>query len=374
MNKSRSLSWVVLSGVWMILPALNAEEATGKSDVKPPFPNEDFNEEQMRLAKIVHKRIVDYAAIKKKTDAGKEPSFTEYKETLNSGAQFDMAPIPEGSFTWKGEKEGDVLEVALSPFWIGAREVTWEEYDAFMYSPIARQKDGELPDFIREQAENDIDAISRPTPPYHPMTFGMARDGHPAVAMTQHAANKYCQWVSYQTGHFYRLPTEAEWEYACRAVAKGNYGWEGGAEVADQYAWFGGEAASEYQKPGLKKPNAWGLYDMHGNVLEWTLDQYVPNRKEFFGKAGVQDPWIRATKPYPLVTKGGHWKQKFEELAASARYPSDPVWKVADPQSPKSLWYFTDTPWLGMRLVRPREIPTAEEMYRYWNSGVEADE
>lgn len=375
MKRSFSTLGVAFLSVAIFLPQARAENPVVKADdIKPALPKDDFDEEQMRLAKVVHKRIVDYHEIKKKTDGGKERPFAAYKETMGSGAQFEMAPIPGGHFTWKSEKEGDVLEVSLSPFWMGTKEVTWEEYDPFMYSPIARQKDGQLPDFILEQTENDLDFLARPTPPYHPMTFGMARDGHPAVAMTQHAANKYCQWISFQTGHFYRLPTEAEWEYACRAGGKGAYSWGDTVADADQHAWFGGDTASQYEEPGQKKPNAWGLYDMHGNVLEWTLDQYVPNRKEHFGKEKVNDPWVRATTPYPHVTKGGHWQQKIEELSASTRHPSTPAWKVIDPQTPKSLWYFTGTPWLGMRLVRPVEIPSAEEMYHYWNSGVEADE
>lgn len=367
----------LLSGAAFLAASLfsfpvHADEPAGKMDVKPPLPKDGFDEEQMRLARVIHKKITDYQEIKKKTDGGKERPFEQYKETLNSGAQFEMAPIQGGSFTWKGEVKDDVLEVALSPFWMGVKEVTWEQFDPFMYSPISRQKDGNLPDFIAEQTENDIDLLARPTPPYHPMTFGMPRDGHPAVAMTQHAANKYCQWISFQTGHFYRLPTEAEWEYACRADTKGDYHWV--AAGAEEYAWFGGDLSSSYNKPGLKKPNSWGLYDMHGNVVEWTLDQYVPNRKAHFGKPKVTNPWVKATKPYPHVVKGGHWKQKLEELSASARLQSTPMWKIADPQAPKSLWYFTNTPWLGLRLVRPKEIPTAEEMYHYWNSGVEADE
>ena len=362
----------VLLAASVFWPLAGAAEPVGKADIKPALASDEFDEEQMRLARVIHKRIIDYKGIKKKTDGGKERAFAKYQETLNSGAQFEMAPIPGGQFTWKGEDKDDLLEVTLSPFWMGVKEVTWDEFDPFMYSPITRQKDGSLPEFIADQTENDIDLLARPTPPYHPMTFGMARDGHPAVAMTQHAANKYCQWISFQTGHFYRLPTEAEWEYACRAGGEGDFSWED-AEASD-YAWFAGDSGSHYQEPGQKKPNPWGLYDMHGNVIEWTLDQYQPNRNAYFGKSAVTNPWIKATKPYPHVVKGGHWKQPVEELAASKRVRTTPMWKIADPQNPKSLWYFTGTPWLGMRVVRPVKIPSAEEMYHYWNSGVEADD
>ena len=139
------------------------------------------------------------------------------------------------------------------------------------------------------------------------------------------------------------------------------------------YAWFGGDAAAHYNKPGSKKQNAWGLHDMHGNLSEWTLDQYVGNRKEHFGKKRVMNPWIRVTKPYPHVCKGGHWQSKLEETASAARGQSKPEWKAIDPQDPKSVWYHTDAKQMGFRVVRPTSVPTVEEMYQYWNSGVEYD-
>ena len=353
--------------------AETVDAAQPVADIKPALAKGDFDEEQMRLAQVIHKRVTDYQQIKNKVNNSTDKPFIAYKETLKSGAQFEMLPVKAGSFTWKGEKEGDTLEVDLSAFWMGKAEVTWEEYDPFMYSVLPRAKDGQLPDFMREQIKDDLDFLARPTTPYHPMTFGMARDGHPAIGMTQHAANKYCQWISFQTGHFYRLPTEAEWEYACRAGSKTKYSWGDDPADASKYAWLAGEAGSHYQKPAQKKPNAWGFYDMHGNVLEWTLDQYVPNRQGHFGKKKVVNPWIKATKPYPHVAKGGFWKLPLNDVQASARLQSDPIWKKDDPQGPKSQWYHTREPYPGMRIVRPSKIPTAEEMYHYWNSGVAED-
>ena len=364
---------VVLFGAFVLCSETLAEENEAQPDIKPALAKDGFDKEQMRLARVIHKRIVDYHAIKIQTNGGKDKGLIPYKETLRSLAQFEMVPIKGGTFTWKGEEEDDVLEVAISPFWMGKHEVTWEEYEPFMYTPFARAKDGSVPEIFAKQITHDLDLLARPTTPYHPMTFGMPRDGHPAISMTQHAANKYCQWISYQTGHFYRLPTEAEWEFACRAGQADNSIWGDDPAKADEYAWFGEGPESHYHKPGLKKPNAWGIHDMHGNALEWTLDQHVPNRKEFFGKDKVIDPWIKATKPYPHVVKGGHWKQSLKEITSSARGKSDPSWKNSDPCRPQSLWYQT-IPYIGMRVVRPQKIPTAEEMYHYWNSGVEYDE
>lgn len=354
-----------LCGLGFILQ-LSANVAMA-SDIKPALPVDSLDDEQLRLAQVIHKRIVDYQGIKSDTNAGKVEAFKAYTETLKTGAQFKMLPVKAGGFEWRGSEDGDVVEVELSAFWMGMHEVTWEEYEPFMLSEIPRQKNGEVLEFMREHINNDIDFIARPTPPYHPMTYGMARDGHPAVSMTQHAANKYCQWLSFQTGHFYRLPTEAEWEYVCRAGEKPRV-------PTGEGAWLNGGEGSHYQKPGLKAPNAWGFYDMHGNVLEWTLDQWVPNRKSHFAKDKLVNPWARATQPYPHVAKGGHWKHSAEEASAAARHQSSEDWKKSDPQIPKSQWYHTDTPWLGFRVLRPAKIPSAIEMYHYWNSGVEEDE
>ena len=201
----------------------------------------------------------------------------------------------------------------------------------------------------------------------------MGKTGYNAVGMTHHAANKFCQWLSYQTGHFYRLPTEAEWEYACRGGSRHTYSWGNDIKLANQFAWFGGKKGQPYHKAGQKKPNGFGLYDMHGNVLEWTLDGYVTNRRKYFNKAKLHNPWVKAVQPYPHVTKGGHWKLPLEKIVASARIPSKPQWKKTDPTAPKSVWSLPDASFIGFRVVRPVKIPTAEEMYHYWNSGTEYD-
>ncbi|MGB2429462.1 MAG: formylglycine-generating enzyme family protein [Akkermansiaceae bacterium] len=353
----------------------NQAEAQGQAaEAAAPKPREmkldDVDEEQMRLVKVIRERILKQAEKEASTAEGEAAAYTE---ELDTGASFEMLPVKGGSFRWQGEQADDVIEATISPFWMGKHEVTWEEYEPFMLTEIPREKDGQVLEFMRETIEDDAELLARPTPPYMPMTYGMPRDGHPAVSMTQHAANKYCQWLSYKTGHFYRLPTEAEWEYACRAGATTKFSWGDDAGKVAEYAHLSGEVSSNYAKPGQLKPNAWGFYDMHGNVMEWTLDQHVENRRKHFGSDKVQDPWVIATKPYPHVTRGGYWKQDVEAVACSARHPSEPAWKQSDPQNPKSLWYHTDTPWLGMRVVRPATIPSVEEMYRAWNSGVAED-
>lgn len=286
----------------------------------------------------IHKRIAD-EPVPKQVKA--------YKGTIpGTDVPYEMTPIPSGFLMLGGHK------VTIGPFWMGTREVTWDEYRLFMFDEATKQKDPL------------VDAVSKPTKPYVEMSFGMGINGYPAISMTQHAANKYAEWLSAKTGHFYRLPTEAEWEYACRAGSTTAYSFGDDPAMLGEYAWFAGNAKGQYQKVGTKKPNAFGLFDMHGNVMEWTLDAYAPYK-------GLV--WAKATAPYPHAVRGGSWNDKAEALTCGARVGSDPSWKQQDPQLPKSIWYHTDAQWLGFRLVRPQKLPTAAGMHAYWNNGVEQD-
>jgi len=284
-----------------------------------------------------------------------------------------MLPVPGGNYKQgsaaeeKGRRpdEGPQHKVKLDPFWMGKCEVTWDEYELFMY-PEEKKKaaDGT---YLSETA----DALTRPTKPYVEMSFGMGKNGFPAISMTQHAANKYCQWVSAKTGHFYRLPTEAEWEYACRAGTTTAYSFGDDASQLGDYAWFGGNSNEKYQKVGQKKPNPWGLHDMHGNVTEWTLDQYSPDFYKQFENIVAENPWNKATEPYPHSARGGAWDDNPDKLRSAVRRASSKDWKMQDPQLPKSIWFLTDAQFLGFRIVRPLKVPSPEEMKNYWNSGVQ---
>lgn len=290
-----------------------------------------------------------------------------------TGAPYAMAPIKGGDFLMgspaaeqgRQEDEGPQRKVTIAPFWMGKFEVTWDEYEPFMITNISRKKDGS-PAELPEGAEAP-DAISKPTTPYTEMSFGMGTKGFPAISMTQHAALKYCQWLSSQTGHFYRLPTEAEWEYACRAGTTTAFSWGDDPSQAGDFAWFWDNCDGKYQLVGKKKPNPWGLHDMHGNVIEWVLDGYAPYPP---AKEPLTAPYQKPSdNVYPRVARGGSWYDPPETLRSAARFQSAPAWKIADPQLPKSIWYHTNAMWLGFRLVRPLETPSAEEMHRIWNSG-----
>jgi len=321
------------------------------------------------------------AGIYKKIMANlKEKAQADMKAYTNSipgtAVTYSMMPIPEGEFlmgspaTEKGRKpdEGPQHKVKISPFWMGRTEVTWNEYELFMYPD---QEKALTFDTNNPYLDKASDAVSRPTKPYVEMSFGMGKGDYPAISMTQHAASKYCQWLSAKTGQYYRLPTEAEWEYACRAGTTTAYSFGDDPTQLKNYAWFGKNSDFKYQKVGRKRPNPWHLYDMHGNVLEWCLDQYEPNA---YQNPPGQDSWVKSTRPYPHVARGGHWDDEDVTMLRSAvRRFSDKSWKQQDPQLPKSIWYHTDAQFLGFRVVRPLKVPPPEELMKVWNSGVEKD-
>jgi formylglycine-generating enzyme required for sulfatase activity len=289
-----------------------------------------------------------------------------------------MVPIPSGEFLMgspaaqSGRKadEGPQFKVKVKPFWMGRCEVTWNEYELFNFASHEKAMTIVTNAPLLDGAS---DAVSRPTPPYVEMSFGMGKGEHPAISMTQHAASKYCQWLSAKTGHYYRLPTEAEWEYAARAGTTTAYFFGDDPATLKEYAWTAKNSDFKYQKVGRKKASPWGLHDIYGNVVEWCLDQYDPAGYAKLAATGP-DVWLRATTPYPHAVRGGHWDD--EEPAAfrsAARRGSDRAWKQQDPQLPKSIWYHTDAQFLGFRLVRPLEVPSPEELLKVWNSGVERD-
>ncbi len=295
-----------------------------------------------------------------------------YEEKLNGvNHNISMVFIEGGSFIMGSPKtevghfgdEGPEHEVEIAPFWMGQYEITWDLYNLF----VTRELDGNQIDKNSTNEVNlDADAVSGATTPYVEMSFGMGIDGYPAICMTQLAAVKFCEWLSAMTGHFYRLPTEAEWEYACRAGTSTAYSFGDDFSLLSDYAWYENNSGDKYQQVGTKQPNPWGLYDMHGNVAEWTLDQYLPTAYAS-RKGGVQNPLEKATKEYPKTVRGGSWMDAPERLRSAARRPSSKSWKKRDPQIPKSKWWHTDAAFVGFRVVRPLQTPSPEEQKNYWN-------
>jgi formylglycine-generating enzyme required for sulfatase activity len=283
----------------------------------------------------------------------------------------DLIYIKGGSFKMgspKSEKghfgdEGPQHQVAVEDFWMGQFEITWDLYNLF----VSRDIDvNQITKAANSEVQIDVDAVSGATTPYVEMSFGMGIDGFPAICMTQLAAVKFCEWLSAMTGNFYRLPTEAEWEYACRAGTTTAFSFGNETQNLDEYGWYASNSNDKYQPVGTKKPNPWGLHDMHGNVAEWTLDQYLPTA---YGKRKneVLNPFEEPAKVYPKVVRGGSWMDAPKRLRSAARRPSSKKWKMRDPQIPKSKWWHTDAPFVGFRVVRPKKTPSVEEQKKYWN-------
>jgi formylglycine-generating enzyme required for sulfatase activity len=285
-----------------------------------------------------------------------ENSFKIYEFSLpDSNFKIKMMPVPGGSFLMGANNPADPMgkEVTVSDFWMSAYEITHDQFGIFFKDESITQG-------------SKVDAITRPTAQYIDLSWNMGKDGgFPVNSMSQDAALMFCRWLYKKTGIFYRLPTEAEWEYACKAGSKTIYPFGNDAELLDQYAWFEKNSDSKYQKVGLKKPNALGLYDMLGNVAEWTLDQYDEDYLKNLGNKTL-NPVIEPSSRYPRSIRGGSYLDEATELAPTNRKHSEADWNIRDPQIPKSRWWLTDGAFVGFRILCPLKQPTAAEAEKFY--------
>jgi formylglycine-generating enzyme required for sulfatase activity len=318
-----------------------------------------------------------------KTDRG---YMVPYQITIpGTEATVEMVPVPGGTFALgspAGEKdrkedEGPQLQVEVAPFWIGKYEVTWLQYKPYMemyeiFKGFESQR-------VRSVQGKLADAVTAPTRLYEPsFTFEKGDDPRlPAVTMTQYAAKQYTKWLSLMTGQAYRLPSEAEWEYACRAGTKTAYSFGDDPAALDDHGWYFDNSDDTSHFVGQKKPNPWGLYDMHGNVAEWVLDQYFESGykppKQQPVKAADAVAW--PTVLFPRVVRGGSWDHDPQECRSASRMPShDDDWKQLDPNLPLSPWWFTSDParGVGFRLLRQIDPLTPAERARVWEADVDA--
>src|SRR5215471_10966325 len=282
-----------------------------------------------------------------------------YVETIpGSEVKFEMVPISGGIFTMgspareagRGQDEGPQREVTIRRFWMGKTEVTWDEYDLFAFDQHLKKEQAPQP-----ASAGAADAVTRPTPPYADETFGFGRGHQPVISITHHAAMEYGRWLSAKTGKTYRLPTEAEWEYAARAGSKSAYFFGDDPKLLGQYAWFLDNSGERPHEVGKKKPTPWGLDDIIGNVAEWVLDHYNKDfYRNFQPAVPVIGPMLMPTeKEYPYGVRGGSWDDGASRLRSAARRASTPEWSQQDPQLPQSVWWHTDALWVGFRVVRP---------------------
>ncbi|MEM8945192.1 MAG: formylglycine-generating enzyme family protein [Planctomycetota bacterium] len=329
---------------------------------------------------------------------------TSYVERIpGTEVTFEMIPVPGGEFLMgspEGEPdrhsdEGPQVLVQVAPCWVAKCEVSWAEYKAYMntYSGLKAmnsmrvemrrfgaesEKLKALP-IVKEYLNSeslDIDSVTAPTPLYEPdVTYSYGEEANqPAVTMSQFGAKQYTKWLSGITGQEYRLPTEAEWEYAARAGTKSPYSIPDSASL-DDYAWYESNSDGELNVVGSKLPNAWGLHDMHGNVAEWVLDAYDPSHYAQLGEKTHVEAAVRwPTKLFPRVIRGGCWFDAPAACRSGARHKSDdPEWTLSDPNLPVSPWWFTEEPasGVGFRIVRPLQPMTREVKQKVWDADID---
>ena len=286
---------------------------------------------------------------------------------------FKMIPIKGGTFTMGSENgqpdEAPAVEVTVKPFWMEEHETTWEEFQLFALAYLAKAHNGKQVEMLHPERDAVADAMAMPTAPYSIGAISYdnsSKPGYPASGMTRYAAQMYCKWLTAITGRYYRLPTEAEWEYACRAGTTTEY-YFGDDSAIDENAWYLGNSPDGYHEIKQKSPNAWGLYDMTGNVCEWVLDDYDKKAYEKRAEGKFEGEFAKAKKAksvykmFDEVARGGSCVDEAADCRSARRIVSNKEWKKQDPQFPQSIWWMTDAPFVGFRVVRPLETPTAEE-------------
>ncbi len=298
---------------------------------------------------------------------------------------FEMVPIPGGEFVMgspdgeegRGDDEGPQVRLRVEPFWMGKHEVTWAEYKRYM--ALHDIFKGFQTFSMRPVSEKHaLDVITAPSNLYDPTFTYDAGEGprEPAATMTQYAAKQYTKWLSLLDGDFYRLPTEAEWEYAARAGTETAYFFGDDAESLGEYAWYEDNGDELRHDVGQLKPNPWGLHDIYGNVAEWVLDQYeAEHYASLTDGVTAADGWKRPTKEYPRIVRGGSFELGAEACRSAWRLGSnDEAWKADDPNVPKSPWWYTTYPGtgVGFRILRPLNAPAdAEGREAFWKADVE---
>lgn len=243
------------------------------------------------------------------------------KETLEipgTKARFEVVTLPGGKATIgspaedPGHKDDEKRRVVtLQPFGMGAREVTWLEFNSFWNS-------------------KNLDGVTRPT---NALSFigenipqDFREDNRPVTNVRWHSAVMYCEWLSKKTGRYFRLPTEAEWEYAARAGSDA-------PAAPDDAGWHKGNSRNRTHVGGEIKANALGVHDLIGNVWEYALEPYAP-------------------PDYSPVLRGGCWSSAAKDLRFANRQTIPLKWFDDDSNSPRSVWWLTaNNVSIGFRVV-----------------------
>ena len=300
--------------------------------------------------------------------------FADFTEQIPGTAiTIQMVAIPGGTFKMGSTDKEDfhqpdeapVREVSLRPFFMAEVETNWDQYWAFFNET---QSEGRTPPEVIYAINSDpnVDAVSGPTPPYAGFDQGWGYGQRPAITMTHYAAETFCQWLSLKTGKKYRLPTEAEWEYAARGGTETPYFFEGKpkdysdqgfmrkifsakTDVISDFIIYAKNSRSKTQEPDLVKPNPFGLKNMLGNVMEYCADRYDPKAYASTNEK-VANPVV--TEGDEWVVRGGDFSTDAANLrSASRNFTRHATWMRTDPQQPKSIWWYSDIRGIGFRVV-----------------------
>ena len=305
-----------------------------------------------------------------------------YQERIpGTDLTIEMIPVPGGSFKMgspedeadRNEDEGPQFEVNVDPLWVAKTEITWAHYKEFMRL-YAIFKSFEASGIRPVRDDNKVDAITAPTELYN-STYTYEYGEEPqqaAVTMTQYSAQQFTKWLSKVSGVQYRLPTEAEWEYAARGGNEAAYYWGDDVDGAQEQAWYFDTVEEEgQQEVGLLKTNPFGLHDMLGNVAEWTVNQHTADYKQFAEKAPLNAIEVVAWPETgtSCVVRGGSWELNANEIRCASRLVSDDIpWKKGDPNLPLSPWWFVADPsrGVGFRLFRSHKPLGKELITKFW--------
>lgn len=298
-------------------------------------------------------------------------NFTE--QVPGTAVSFNMVAIPGGTFkmgstdkeAFHKEDEAPVRNVTLNQFYMAELEVTWDMYWEFYAQTMSEGRTP--PEKVYANNSNpDVDAVSGPTPPFGFPDQGWGGGDRPAITMTHYAAETFCQWLSKKTGKKYRLPTEAEWEYAARGGTETPYFFEGSpkdfseqgfwrkffspdTEPISSYVIYGLNSRNRTQEPSEVKANPFGLKNMLGNVMEYCADKYDPQAYTKGGES-VTNPLVTEGEEY--VVRGGNFLSDASDLRCASRASTQhDAWLKTDPQQPKSIWWYSDIKGIGFRIV-----------------------
>ncbi|MCX7047555.1 MAG: formylglycine-generating enzyme family protein [Candidatus Sumerlaeota bacterium] len=213
-----------------------------------------------------------------------------YVEDLGDGVNLEMIWIPAGTFQMGSEEDDNqkpIHAVELDGFWLGKYPVTQAQYMTVIGS--------------------------------NPSCFDGANN--PVERVSWDDATKFCEKISQKTGKIYALPSEAQWEYACRAGSQGKYCFGDSWNSLGKYAWFIGNSKEQTHPVGQKKANTWGLFDMHGNVWEWCADWHD---QEYYAQSPKRNPTGPAHGT-ARVLRGGSWDFFPDGCSAARRRSRGPA-------------------------------------------------